>query len=294
MDITGTLQLPQLGIIKATGTQAAQFLSAQLSANITQMGENKAQFAAYCSAQGRVLASFIVLQNAPEEFLLIGSSDILEVTLARLNKFIMRTQVQLSIAEDLVIYAQAHPAATKSSVDPLTLKKDDDTIVIELFSVQNIQRQLLICNREKAFTGQHPLSADTWGWLNIRSGFLMVDAATREQFIPQMLNYESLGAIDFNKGCYPGQEVVTRSQFRGTVKRRLTILHIEQKIQSGDTVLVGEEEIGTILTVAPHPEQGWDALTVLPVNVQDLPLTAGAAKNKATVVPLPYALRDDF
>ena len=111
MDIHGILQPSHLGIIRASGSQAAEFLHSQLSANILQMGSEQTQLAVYCSPQGRVLASLIVLQNTPEEFLLICSKDIIEVTLKRLSMFILRAKVQLSMATDLMI--QAHTSAAQ-------------------------------------------------------------------------------------------------------------------------------------------------------------------------------------
>ncbi|MGL4666703.1 MAG: YgfZ/GcvT domain-containing protein, partial [Saezia sp.] len=218
MDIHGTLQLPQLGIIKANGTDAAQFLNSQLSADILNIARNKAQFAAYCSPQGRVLASFIVLQNTPEEFWLICSEDILEVTLKRLKMFVLRSKVELSIAADLEIQGHASSTQTLQGIEPWGVRKEEDTTFIELLPVQNIQRRLIIQDKNGLLSQPTPLPMAVWQWLHMRSGLLMVNAATRDQFIPQMLNYESLGAINFNKGCYPGQEVVARSQFRGSVK----------------------------------------------------------------------------
>ena len=73
-------------------------------------------------------------------------------------------------------------------------------------------------------SGVTPLDADTWRWLEVSSGVPVIEAATVDQFVPQMVNLELIGGVDFKKGCYPGQEVVARSQYRGTLKRRGAIL----------------------------------------------------------------------
>src|SRR6478735_3285633 len=64
------------------------------------------------------------------------------------------------------------------------------------------------------------LDPSLWLWGDVRSGIATITAPIVEAFVPQMLNYESVGGVNFKKGCYPGQEIVARSQFRGTLKKR--------------------------------------------------------------------------
>jgi len=140
-----------------------------------------------------------------------------------------------------------------------------------------------------------------WQWLEVRSGIAMITLPIFEAFVPQMLNYESVGGVSFKKGCYPGQEVVARSQFRGTLKRRAYLLH------TGGTPTVGQEVFhaldaaqpcGLVAAVAANPAGGFDAIvsmqTAAAADAADGRLTLGSATGAAlTLLPLPYALVDE-
>lgn len=75
------------------------------------------------------------------------------------------------------------------------------------------------------------LALDDWHGLDVRAGLAWVRGATVEQFVPQMVNLELIGGVNFQKGCYPGQEVVARSQYRGTIKRRTHPFLVEDGTQ---------------------------------------------------------------
>lgn len=299
MNINGTHTLSQFGVIKVTGTDAQQFLNKQLTANLSDMTPHQAQLAAYCSPQGRVLSSFIVLQNTTEEFLLICRQDIIDLTLKRLKMFILRSNVTLTAAPELIIHAHINtllPEQNAASSQPWSVQKINTSTHINLSSVKNIQRQLIVSSSTSHPSEAGNLTNNMWDWLAIRSGFYMVNANTRDEFIPQMLNYESLGAISFNKGCYPGQEVVARSQFRGSVKRRLTIIQATHPLQTGGTIYdESQAPIANILTAAPAPNTNttqWHALAVLPT--QSTQSVLKIEQEPITCLPLPYSILTDF
>jgi folate-binding Fe-S cluster repair protein YgfZ len=113
-----------------------------------------------------------------------------------------------------------------------------------------------------------------------------------------MLNYESVGGVNFKKGCYPGQEVVARSQFRGTLKRRAFIAHAEAELGAGQEVFQAadpEQPAGLVAQAAPAPGGGWDAIVSLQLTAADAgDLHAAAADGPAlTLLPLPYLLLAD-
>lgn len=139
---------------------------------------------------------------------------------------------------------------------------------------------------------------DAWTWGEVRSGIAPVTAATAEAFVPQMLNYESVGGVNFKKGCYPGQEVVARSQFRGTLKRRAYLVHAEGVLRAGQDVVHAadpEQAAGQVALAAPAPGGGFDAIVAIQVAAaQEGRLTAGTVDGPAlTLLPLPYALLAD-
>ena len=104
----------------------------------------------------------------------------------------------------------------------------------------------------------------TWRWLEVESGIVTIEAATVDRFVPQMVNFELVGGVDFQKGCYPGQEVVARSQYRGTTKRRTLLFDCDSVPTEGQDVFVAgavNEPAGTVANAAPHPEhRGGSAL----------------------------------
>jgi tRNA-modifying protein YgfZ len=138
-----------------------------------------------------------------------------------------------------------------------------------------------------------------WNAMEISSGIARLSAAVSEAFVPQMLNYESVGGVNFKKGCYPGQEVVARSQFRGTLKRRGYIVTSETALQAGQEVFDGrepEQPSGLIAQAAAHPSGGFIAIVSMQIAAQDSPaLHAGSADGaKLVLQALPYALLEDI
>jgi folate-binding protein YgfZ len=119
-----------------------------------------------------------------------------------------------------------------------------------------------------------------------------------EAFVPQMLNYESVGGVNFKKGCYPGQEVVARSQFRGTLKRRAFVAHADAELAAGQEVFqAGEPEqpVGMVVQAAPAPAGGWEAIVSLQLSAAEAgDLHAGSANGAALrLQALPYLLLAD-
>jgi folate-binding protein YgfZ len=141
-----------------------------------------------------------------------------------------------------------------------------------------------------------------WHWLEVQSGIAMITQPIFEAFVPQMLNYESVGGVSFKKGCYPGQEVVARSQFRGTLKRRAYLVHTAGTPTVGQEVfhvLDAEQPCGLVAAVAANPSGGFDALvsmqTAAAADSVDGRLTLGGSTGAALMLlPLPYPLLEDI
>jgi folate-binding protein YgfZ len=143
------------------------------------------------------------------------------------------------------------------------------------------------------------MSLASWHWGDVRSGVATLSQPVFEAFVPQMLNYESVGGVNFKKGCYPGQEVVARSQFRGTLKRRGFVVHCEMALAAGQEIFSNtdaEQPVGLVVQAAPAPAGGWDAIVSLQLAALELgPLQVGShAQARLSLLPLPYALLDDI
>ncbi len=271
--LNGVAPLLHLGVIRVEGEEAAKFLHGQLSQDVELLGLTEARLAAFCSAKGRMQASFIAFKRSPNEILLICQRDLLESTRKRLSMFVMRAKAKLSDASaDYALFGLAGDATVKiaTSALPVWSKVDlDHANAITLYPAEGIPRALWIAPVTDAPPAGAGLSAEVWAWGEVRSGIALISAPIAEAFVPQMLNYESVGGVNFKKGCYPGQEVVARSQFRGTLKRRAFMAHSVAAMHAGDAVFQAEDAdqpCGTVAQSAPSPTGGFDAIVSLQVS----------------------------
>lgn len=294
----GISPLTHLGVIRAQGDEAAKFLHGQLTQDFALLGPQQARLAAYLSPKGRMLASFIGCQRSATEVLLVCSRDLLAATLKRLSMFVLRTKVKLTDASDeFALYGLAGDAliSIAGSACPAWSKADfDDQILVHLYPALGQPRGLWIAPQGSPAPQGQALDAALWAWGEVRSGVATLSAPLVETFVPQMLNYESVGGVNFKKGCYPGQEVVARSQFRGQLKRRTYLAHSPSALAVGAEIFTAEDAeqaVGLVVQSAPAPAGGWDALVCLQTHASSADLRAGPAP--LALQPLPYALLTD-
>lgn len=240
--LDGAAPLPHWGLIRAQGDDAASFLHSQLTNDFSLLGTAEARLAGYCSAKGRLLASFIGWKRSGDDILLACSTDLLAATQKRLSMFVLRAKCKLSDASAqwrLLGLAGASADAWLGSAAPSKVwgkAKHEGADVVRLPDVDGTARYLWAAPLDVAPPGLPALDEAAWRVSEVKSGVARIEAATVDQFVPQMLNYEVLGGVDFKKGCYPGQEVVARSQYRGTIKRRSFLFSSSAALQAGQEV----------------------------------------------------------
>ena len=221
----GATRLADWGVIRARGPEAAHFLQGQLTQDAEHLPEGLLRLAGYCSAKGRLLASFVMWRNGPEDILLACSADLLPAVLKRLTMFVLRAKCKLSDASaELPLWGLAGSAAALSGARQLPDAAVAGAVVPRALSVG------------ADAPAAQPLDIETWRWLEVHSGVARIVAATAEQFVPQMVNLELVGGVNFQKGCYPGQEIVARSQYRGTLKRRAQLVYSAAPLQPGQEI----------------------------------------------------------
>jgi hypothetical protein len=299
--LNGVTPLPHLGVIAVQGDDAASFLQGQLTQDFALLGVSQARLAAYCTAKGRMLASFVGLRNGDGEFLLVTSHDVLALTLKRLSMFVLRAKAKLRDASpEFQLYGIAGSAAAVTSDvrEPWSRAQAGSAAVIGLYPADGQARSLWVAPAGQAAPAGTPLSHEHWLWGEVRSGVATITAPIVEAFVPQMLNYESVGGVNFKKGCYPGQEVVARSQFRGTLKRRAYLAHSPEPLQAGQEIFHEtdpSQPCGLVAQAAPAPGGGWDAIVSMQVALaQQGALAAGSPQGAAVrVQPPPYPLLAD-
>ena len=299
----GIAPLPLVGVIRAEGDDAVKFLHGQLTHDFALLDQQHARLAAFLSAKGRMQASFIGFKRSPTEVLLVCSRDLLAPTLKRMSMFVMRAKAKLSDAsEDFLLYGLAGDAIKKIAGSAIqeSAKVDLGNIsVIGLPSAGTVPRALWAAPAGTPAPEGAPLPEGLWAWGEVQSGVATLTAPLVDTFVPQMLNYESVDGVSFKKGCYPGQEVVARSQFRGAIKRRAFIAHTDAPLQAGEELFGSadpDQACGVVAQAAPAPSGGWDAIVVLQLAAAESgALNAGGAGGPALHLgTLPYTLKDDL
>lgn len=301
--LNGVTPLAHLGVIKVEGAEAPKFLHGQLTQDFELLGTNEARLAAFCSAKGRMQASFLGFKRSPDEILLICNRDVLAATLKRLSMFVMRAKAKLTDAsEQFALFGVAGDAikSLAAQAGPAWSRVDIGlNNCITLYPADGVPRALVVAPASEPPPAGPSLSAEDWAWSEVRSGVVLISAPLHEAFVPQMLNYESVGGVNFKKGCYPGQEVVARSQFRGTLKRRAYLGHADTVMTAGQEIfqaLDSEQPCGLVVQAAPSPEGGFDAVVSMQVSAFEaggLHLGSATGPSLAATV-MPYPLLSDI
>lgn len=299
----GARFVSDLGVILAEGPDAAGFLHGQLSQDMNGQASDQACLAAYCSAKGRMQASLMTLRPQAEQFWLLTDRQVLPGLLKRLSMFVLRAKVKLSDASEalciigLVGQAAADTLGAAAPTTPWQATAHADGVLTCLPVVQGARRWCWVGPKASAAAvmGALPeLPGEQWAWLDVLSGVPRIEAATIDQFVPQMINFELIGGVNFKKGCYPGQEVVARSQYRGTTKRRAFVLLSDQPVHAGQEIFSEADPgqpAGMVINAAANPGQtgGYAALAELKLSATGAGLSAaGGATLK--LGQQPYAL----
>lgn len=263
-DATIVVPLVDQDLIRASGEDAHVFLHNLLTNDVENLPADGVRFAGFCTAKGRLLATFHLWHEGPD-LLLALSADIQPAILKKLSMFVLRSKVKLT-DPGLVLIGLAGVGA-RAVVDALA----DRVRAIPVGG----NRYLLALTPAAAIELWPQLAAQAtpagvaaWRWLEIAAGQPRVVAATQEAFVPQMMNMElpAVGGVSFTKGCYPGQEIVARTQYLGKVKRRMYRARIDRALPPGTEVFTaesGEQHCGALVTVAPAPAGGHECLVVV-------------------------------
>jgi folate-binding protein YgfZ len=237
-------RLSRYGLLSVSGEDAREFLHAQLTNDVRNLPAERAVLAGWCSAKGRLLASFLVIP-APRGFLLQLARDLAAPVAKRLGMYVLRSKVK--VLDESEAWTQLGLWGDDLPVRDVAWEGDVGTVRVA-------DRRFLRLTKTTAV--EATADEDEWTLQEIRAGRPFISAATQDQFVPQMVNFERLGGIDFQKGCYPGQEIVARAQYRGEVKRRMVRLQAPpgSALRPGDAYdggVVVDSARGELLAVKP-------------------------------------------
>ena len=293
--------LTDWGVLQVQGDDATSFLQGQLTNDVALMPVGQVRLSGYCSAKGRLLASFVVLKRETNAYHLLMARDLLAATQKRLQMFVMRAKCPLLDVSDQWRLTGISGAESLTDMPDWACQASDDGWLFRLPSAA-VKQAIWVQPATAADPAQPSDATNGWAFYRALSGVAMVTQATTEQFVPQMINYESVEGVSFKKGCYPGQEVVARSQFRGAIKRRAAVYTLsdpnqQQVVEAGMPLFTAGpdgEECGVVAAAGFLAGQ-WALTVSLQTAVADHAVALGAADGPVLVLqPLPYRIRDDI
>lgn len=287
--------LSRFAVLAISGDDATSFLQGQFSCDVAALAGNGITPGSYSTAKGRMQASFMLIAAAGMYYLVLRK-DIAETFRRRLGMFILRAKVRI---EDVSANMQPWLQQAAVSGQGCILSCDGQAVVADtghgiVLHVQPVGSLPAVC----ADAGLQPVGSMAAELVFIRAGLGWVSQATYEEFVPQMLNLELTGGISFKKGCYPGQEIVARTQYLGKVKRRMYRAQVVGAIdvKEGAAIIAastGEQIIGRVVNVCRLADATFEVLLVIQTAAwSDQARLLDNPEASLSRLSLPYALPD--
>ena len=283
--------LPHCALLGIDGPDAASFLQGQLSNDVTALVPEQCQYTSYNSPKGRMLANFVLWQPAPESFRALLPAELADGVATRLRRYVLRSRVTINdlggetgfcgvggpaaetvLRQTLGVAPAVFGVAEAEGATVLALPGPRYVVVAPVHKAGELRERLARLARPTGFP--------VWQWLTVDAGVPVITGPTQDQFVLQAANWDVLGGVSFQKGCYPGQEIVARTRYLGRLKERLYALHTTAATGPGDRLygsVFGDQPCGTVLNAAAAPEGGTTLLAVVQIaaaEARDLRLAA--------------------
>jgi len=298
-------------LVRARGEDCGEFLQNQLTNDVESLDDGHATVAGYCNPKGRLICLFRIWRDGGG-FILQLPADLQEASIGRLRKYVLRAKVEFAVESGLAAFGVCGKTVTKA-LEEFTgglpgrqneLVHSGDLTLIRVASDGRPRCQVAgpvdACVSAWEKLARHATAVGSWTWarLDILAGIPNISAATSESFIPQMVNLDRLDAVNFKKGCYPGQEVVARMHYLGNLKQRMGRFRADAdtRPQPGDRIYPegGSSPTGTVVDAQRGAGSGWDLLAVVRIedwDKQTLCLHSGNGE-KLFWQELPYTIVD--
>ena len=270
-------------MIRVSGTERVAFLQGQLTQDVRIVDGSRSALYGWATAQGRLLCSGQLLDWRDALWLTVPAT-LAEAIARRLRMFVLRARATIDVADVSVfsgdVALDAAPLAQSATATWCATRVAGDP-----------GRVLVIADRSAPdLPGAVP--AGGWPLADIRAGIPSIAPATSEAFIPQMVNLDLLGGIAFGKGCYVGQEIVTRTRHLGRIRRRMYRFGCtgDEAVSPGDPVFSAIREVGRVVA-ATRVDGSTELLAVTQIDDADGPLHLDAARTRALQrLALPYPI----
>ena len=303
--------LSPLAIIEVAGNDAEDFLHGQFTIDIKGLHNIHCQFSAWCNPKGQVKTTFLIYRN-DNNFTILLPAELKDSFVKQLQMFVLRANVNISDKSDELIRigVQTKDETILSSlVDSVPEQPGDvtrDEIIMDnglhclrIVSAKDAHRFIMIGTADKQielwkelvkqFT---PVGTSLWELLDLQTAYPWVTTETTQKFLPQMLNLDLIDGLNYQKGCYPGQEIIARLHFRGQLKRSLCLATttLDSQAISGDQLYVGnnKQSIGTIINAQPVNDKYY-LLAVIDIDSREKKISLGDSGGPLlSLLQLPY------
>lgn len=299
--------LSHLGVVEFSGADAEGFLHGQLSCDVKGTAPDSSTYGGYCSPKGRVLANFL-LWRGESGLLMALPRDLLAAFRKRISRFVLRSKVAIADASSsLTLIGCAGPQAgnalgkvyarlpeqprrvARDAGGSTVIRLDEDRFIIA--APPEAAGKI----RQRLSESLRPVAQEVWQWLDVRGGIPWITAPTQEEFVPQMANLDLIGGVSFDKGCYPGQEIVARTRYLGKLKRRMFLANVAAAAAPGDRLYsedLGDQAGGTVVNATASPDGGSDVLAVVQTASRDSSTVHLKSMDGPVLrfLPLPYAV----
>ena len=311
--------LTHQALVKVTGSEAKSFLQGQLTNDLNDVSETQAQFSAYCDPQGNVLANFLVFLYQDNYYLSFDDS-VGEAILKRLQMFIMRADVQVEDVSDQLIHIGFAGEFGDLDVQRRLSTKVKETFECGMIGVEEMKDILVVkvpgpyhkyslfgpatqmMEAWKSIKNNSDLTNNhDWQLLDIAAGVPTITSEVSGKFVAQFFNLDKFDAINFKKGCFPGQEVIARMHYRGKVTKRMLRLHLDEAADftAGDQLMLTDSNDRshkmTVINSRPDVLNGTLCLAITslkPLESVEGDLTTETG-GKVSIEPLPYQLTEE-
>jgi folate-binding protein YgfZ len=303
----GICDLSHYALLKVTGNDAPTFLHNQFTNDVLKLEEGEAQLNGWCTPKGRLIAAFSMWFVDGAYYLLLPRS-INTAIQKRLGMFVLRSKVVMEDVSEahvcIGVVANA-PGAWPDAVNQVLPSVGRTTPTAHGLLVRSSASRLVVVAPQAAAieawnrlsASSRTLGANAWDLAAVNDGVIEIIADTQDNFVPQMANYELVGGVSFKKGCYPGQEIVARTQYRGILKRRMAKVAFaaSASIKAGASVYspaFPDQAVGTIAMSAMVNAHRCEALVVAQLEAIETdtlfldPLCN--PESKLSIEPLPY------
>lgn len=252
-------------LISVKGPDAARFLQGQITCDVFHLAIGESTPGARCNPKGRMLASFILFRAEEQCFFLQLHHSLTTPLISELNKYAVFFKVELAdVSEHLCLLGVTGKSAEQISPTDISYQYP----LIDGRKILIVSANIIPSVWDTLLDTARPAGTEFWQLMDIQSGIGHVEIATSDLFVPQMLNFQAIGAISFKKGCYTGQEVVARMKYLGKLKRRMYRIRIAAAtghlMPGTPCYLKGQHQaVGHIVSVAHYNSEQLEMLAVL-------------------------------